>query len=412
MVRYEFVPISQITLLEDNPREVTESSFTKLMEDIKADPTFLEQRPPLLNLISATGEKICYAGNQRVRAADRLGYSQIMCMIETDVPQDVQDKRTILDNVHAGRWDYDLLANGKWSDMPLNDWGVEVPQDWVKQPGQVAEDEGEVDITPISVLGDLYELNSHRVQCGSSVEADVVAKTLNGVKPILMVTDPPYGVVYDADWRNHALREDGTAIGGRAIGKVLNDDKVDWREAYVLFPGNVMYVWHAGRHAKEVAQNIEDCEFDIICQIIWAKSNFAIGRGDYHWKHEPCWYAVRKGSKHNWQGDRSQTTLWEINKPQKSETGHSTQKPIECMSKPIENNTSIGESVYDPFLGSGTTLIACEQLSRNCYGQELNPVYVDIIIRRYIKYMTDNNRPFLIKRNGIELSKEEVERFL
>lgn len=201
-----------------------------------------------------------------------------------------------------------------------------------------------------------------------------------------MVTDPPYGIEYDADWRNQALRADGTPIAGRAVGKVLNDDKADWREAWALFPGEVAYVWHAGNKANIVADSLLACGFDIRAQVIWAKSQLVIGRGHYHPKHEPCWYAVKKGGTGHWQGDRKQTTLWEINKPQKSETGHSTQKPIECMRRPIENNSRPGDSIYEPFSGSGTTIIAAEQTGRRCYAMELSPQYVDVAVRRWQQF--------------------------
>jgi DNA modification methylase len=166
----------------------------------------------------------------------------------------------------------------------------------------------------------------------------------------------------------------------------LNDDKADWREAWALFPGDVAYVWHAGLFAGVVADSLVACDFKLRSQIIWAKSNFAIGRGDYHWHHEPCWYAVREGKTGHYGGDRKQTTLWQIAKPQKSETGHSTQKPVECMKKPIENNSSPGQAVYEPFSGSGTTIIAAEQTGRCCYAIELNPAYVDVAVKRWQEF--------------------------
>ena len=132
--------------------------------------------------------------------------------------------------------------------------------------------------------------------------------------------------------------------------------------------------------------SLVDSGFDVRQQIIWAKSQFVIGRGNYHYQHEPCWYAVRKGATGHWQGDRTQTTLWEIPRPVKSETGHSTQKPVECMRRPIENNSSPGQSVYEPFSGSGTTIIAAEQTGRRCYAMEISPTYVDVAVRRWQDY--------------------------
>jgi DNA modification methylase len=196
----------------------------------------------------------------------------------------------------------------------------------------------------------------------------------------LMVTDPPYGVEYDADWRNHALRSDGSALGGRAIGKVTNDDRADWSEAWMLFSGDVAYVWHAGSKAHIVAESLISSELAIRSQIIWAKNNMVIGRSNYHQKHEPCWYCVREGKTANFTDDRTQTTLWEIDKPVKSDTGHSTQKPLECMARPIRNH--VFRTVYDPFLGSGTTMVASENLGCKCRGIEINPDYCAVILER------------------------------
>jgi DNA modification methylase len=239
---------------------------------------------------------------------------------------------------------------------------------------------------PVSVEGDVWVLGNHRIICGSSTDAHTVEKLLGPVKPHLMVTDPPYGVVYDANWRNEADRANGKPYGASAVGKVMNDDKADWREAWALFPGDVAYVWHAGLFAGVVADSLTACDFSLRSQIIWAKSNFAIGRGDYHWHHEPCWYAVRQKAKGHYCGDRKQTTLWQIPKPQKSETGHSTQKPVECMKRPIENNSSPGQAVYEPFSGSGTTIIAGEMTGRHVYAIELNPAYVDVAVKRWQEF--------------------------
>jgi DNA modification methylase len=231
--------------------------------------------------------------------------------------------------------------------------------------------------------GQLWELGEHRIMCGDSTSKEDVGRLIGDDKPHLMVTDPPYGVEYDANWRNEADRANGKPYGARAVGKVQNDDKADWTPAWQLFPGDVAYVWHAGVRASEVSASLECAKFGIRSQIIWAKNNFAIGRGDYHWQHGPCWYAVRVGAKGHYCGDRSQTTLWQIDKPQKSETGHSTQKPLECMARPIRNNSKAGDLVYEPFSGSGTTLIACEQLQRKCRAMEIDPGYVAVALQRW-----------------------------
>lgn len=218
--------------------------------------------------------------------------------------------------------------------------------------------------------------------CGDSTNPKDVERLFgDGPKPGLCVTDPPYGVEYDPNWRNEAAAEGLLAYSAMRVGKVENDDRCDWSEAWRLFPGDVMYCWHAAVKASTVQKSLEEADFEIRGQIIWAKSNFPISRGHYHWRHEPCWYAVRRGSSAKWIGDHKQTTLWEINLDKNSEGGHSTQKPLECMERPMRNHDH--EVVYDPFLGSGTSLIAAERADRALRGVEINPAYVDAAIRRW-----------------------------
>ena len=347
-----------------------------------------------LNPIIVDGENGIIAGHGRLLAAQRLGIDQLPVIEAKHLTEAQKKAYVIADNrlaLNAG-WDHDLL---KIELQELQDLSFDVDllgfDDGEiaalladKTEGLTDEDAvPEAPAVPVTVPGDVWTLGRHRLVCGDSTDPLVVDKCLNGVVPHLMVTDPPYGVEYDADWRNHALRSDGTAVGGRAIGKVENDDKADWSEAWALFPGDVAYVWHAGNKAHIVAKSIEDSGFGIRAQIIWAKNNIVIGRGHYHPKHEPCWYAVRKNATGHWNGDRKQSTVWNIDKPMKSETGHSTQKPVECMRRPIVNNSSPGQAVYEPFCGSGTTIIAAETEGRSCHAIELSPEYCDIIIKRW-----------------------------
>jgi hypothetical protein len=171
-------------------------------------------------------------------------------------------------------------------------------------------------------------------------------------------------------------------IGARAMGKVENDDQDDWHEAWALFPGDVAYVWHDSLHGSVVEASLASAGFVLRSQIIWDKGRLIISRGDYHWRHESCWYAVRKGKTGHWAGDRSQSTVWQI-QHMKSETGHGTQKPVECMKRPIENNSVAGQAVYEPFSGSGTTLIAGEMTGRAVHAIEISPAYVDVALKRW-----------------------------
>jgi DNA modification methylase len=337
------------------------------------------------------------AGHGRVMAAQKLGIDEIPVMIAKGW-SDAQKRAYILaDNqlaLNAG-WDSDLLKLELLEldeldfDIDLIGFDGDFLANMLNDPTEGLTDPDEVPETPedpATIEGDVWVLGNHRIICGDSTSADVVGNLLGSVKPHLMVTDPPYGVNYDANWRNEADRANGKPYGASAVGKVENDDRADWSEAYALFPGDVAYVWHPPGALQNVFfKSLVDCGFDVRMQIIWAKSQFPIGRGHYHVQHEPCWYAVKKkaGATGHWKGDRKQTTLWQIDKPRKSETGHSTQKPVECMKRPIENNSSPGQAVYEPFSGSGTTIIAGEMTGRHVYAIELNPAYVDVAVKRW-----------------------------
>jgi DNA modification methylase len=250
-------------------------------------------------------------------------------------------------------------------------------------PGQCDPDEvPEALPEAISRPGDLWILGEHRLLCGDSTTADDVARLLGTDKPHLMVTDPPYGVQYDPEWRAEA----GMTVNANKLGKVANDDRCDWREAWALFPGDVAYVWHAGLHASEVQASLEAVGFKMRSQIIWVKDRFALSRGDYHWHHEPCWYAVRDGSTGHWNGDRTQSTRWDIPAREDDGHGHGTQKPVECMACPMRNNSKAGDTVYEPFSGSGTSIIAGEMLGRRVLAMELEPRYVDIAVARWEQF--------------------------
>lgn len=385
--------LKDIHVNPDNPRIIKDERFKKLCKSIKEFPKMMTLRPIIID-----NEGMILGGNMRFKALLELGYKEVpdeWVRRAEELTEDEKRRFIIEDNLPFGEWDWESLANN-WDETELIEWGMDIPEFAFKK--EVIEDDYEIpdEIETDIVLGDLFEIGQHRLLCGDSTNADDVQRLLDGGKPILMVTDPPYGVNYDPDWRNRADRANGKSIGARALGQVHNDDRSNWQEAYVLFTGDVAYVWHGGHHAKVVIQNLEDAGFEMVAQIIWAKNNIVIGRGDYHFKHEPCIYAVRKGKKHNWQGSRKENSLWEIDKPNKSETGHSTQKPVECMARPIRNNTYERESIYDPFLGSGTTMVAAHQLNRKCYGMEIDPKYCQVIIDRMRKLDPE----IVIKKNG------------
>jgi len=349
-------------------------------------------------------------GHLRLKAAAKLGLTEVPVILADDLT-DAQIKafRLSVNKVSEfAEWDIDLLKlefedlDAAGFDLTLTGFDLgEIAALTLDETDGLTDPDAVPDApaVPVTVLGDVWLLGRHRIACGSSTDAHTVEAVLAGVKPHLMVTDPPYGVEYDASWRSKAMPKKNdagrwTEKDGRAKGVVLNDDTADWSEAWALFPGDVAYVWHGGLFGGVVAESLVACGFETRSQIIWAKDRFQLSRGNYHGQHEPCWYAVRKTTKGQWCGDRTQSTLWSIKLPwdnygnrkpgpEDDKNSHSTQKPVECMKRPIENNSSPGQAVYEPFSGSGTTIIAGEMTGRCVYAIELNPAYVDMAVIRW-----------------------------
>lgn len=235
-------------------------------------------------------------------------------------------------------------------------------------------------------LGDLYQLGDHRLLCGDATNIQHVEKLMAGNVPNLMITDPPYGVEYDASWRAQAKGVDKT--DREETASLENDSRSDWYDAFVLFQGNIAYVWHASSFTDVVMESLRKASFEIKQQIIWNKNVHALSRSNYHWKHEPCWYAVKKGADHSWNGGRDQMTVWDIKNVmfEKDKTSHPTQKPVEIYEIAILNHTGLNEFVYDPFAGSGTQIIACEKTNRKSLSIELDPKFCDVIVDRWEKF--------------------------
>jgi DNA modification methylase len=380
-LRIESRPVSSLIPYAKNARTHSDEQVALIAGSIRSFG--------FTNPILVDGGNGVIAGHGRLAAARKLGLATVPVIELSHLSE--RDKRALIiaDNKLAERagWDNELLAleAGDLSDLgvDLADLGFtagEIDDLMAHGDGDPREDDvPEPPDEPVSRPGDLWLLGRHRVLCGDATDRESVARLLDGVSPHLMVTDPPYGVDYDPGWRNDA------GVGGTSrTGKVLNDDRADWREAWALFPGEVAYVWHSALHAGTVAESLVASGFGVRSQIIWAKDRLVLSRGDYHWQHEPCWYAVREKARGHWSGDRKQTTLWPItSRNQDADTKHGTQKPVECMRRPMLNNSSPGQAVYEPFLGSGTTLIAAETCGRSCLGLELSPTYVDLAIKRW-----------------------------
>jgi DNA modification methylase len=339
--------------------------------------------------ILVNGAGVIIAGHGRVRAARKLGLTEVPVMVASGWTNAQIRAYALADNrlaLDAG-WDEAIVA---LEIAELQEIGFDIDligfttseiaafgsneNQGLMDPDETPEPPAE----PVSVAGDVWLLGRHRLLCGDSTSAADVKEVLGTVRPHLMVTDPPYGVEYDPTWRATA----GINRNKQKLGKVANDNRADWREAWALFPGSVAYVWHAGRYASTVQDSLSAVGFDVRSQIIWAKDRFALSRGHYHWQHEPCWYAVRNGSA-SWTGNRKQSTLWQIPAREGKGFEHGTQKPVECMKRPIENNSSPGQAIYEPFSGSGTTIIAAEITGRSCHAVELLPQYVDVAVQRW-----------------------------
>jgi DNA modification methylase len=382
------LPLGQIIPYARNPRK-----NEKAVATVAASIAEFGWRQPIV----VDEAMVVLAGHTRLEAARQLGLETAPVHVARGLTEAQARAFRIMDNRSSenAEWDDELLglelgdlleAEFDLGLTGFTDEELNALMNGLAEDGTGAQ-EGEDDVPetpedPVSRPGDLWILGNHRLLCGDSTVATDVERVLNGVKPLLLVSDPPYGVEYDPSWRNQT-----GAAKTRRTGKVLNDDRADWREAWALFPGDVAYVWHGALHAATVAESLVACGFVIRSQIIWAKDRLVLSRGDYHWQHEPMIYAVKKTGKGHWAGDRKQTTLWHIaNKDQDAETVHGTQKPVECMRRPILNNSSHGQAIYEPFMGSGTTLIAAETTGRVCLGIELNPAYVDVAVTRWQRF--------------------------
>jgi DNA modification methylase len=351
-------------------------------------------------LVRSDGEIV--DGHLRLKAARKLQITEVQVIVCDDwTPAQVKAFRLLINRSAAwAKWDWKQVAmeiadlvNLNF-DLTLTGFdALEIEKLVLGLRGEDSDAPSpQTDSVAVSSPQNLWLCGAHRILCGDSTNADDVGRLFGESKPELMVTDPPYGVSYEPTWREEA------GLGKqRQTGKVVNDDRVDWSEAYRLFPGNVAYVWHAGIYARESADSLVASGFTIRSQIIWAKQHFAMSRGDYHWQHEPCWYAVRNGQPANWRGGRKESTLWEVanlnpfgatpseDVTEDAVTGHGTQKPVALMRRPMLNHTEKGAVVYDPFLGSGSTLIAADSVDRICYGVEISPGYVDTVIERWQK---------------------------
>ncbi len=426
----EQVPIDQLRPDPANPRRISEAELDALERSLRQ---FGFVQP----VVARRDDGIVIGGHQRLVAARRLGLTSVP-VIWLDISAEQARLLALALNKISGSWDDALLARllaelQAVPDLDLSLSGFD--EDEVKELLRSLEvrekrerqeafdlDEAleEARRVPRTKPGDLWQLGDHRLLCGDATSADDVARLLAGAEPRLLATDPPYGVSLDGSWRDGVynalgpaeptyLRMDGQADGddatranggahGRTPGhrhtSISGDTRVDWSEAFALVPSlTVGYIWHAGVHAAEVAQGLERIGFEIVAQVIWDKTLFAIGRSWYHWSHEPCWVVRKQGAKVPFRGSRDQATIWRVPSPKmimggssEAKEDHPTQKPLVLFETPIRNHLKPGEAVYDPFLGSGTCLIAAERCGARAYTLEIDPVFVAVALRRWERF--------------------------
>jgi site-specific DNA-methyltransferase (adenine-specific) len=404
------LPISVLKPAEYNPRKKLKPG-DKEYEKIKNSIEEFGFADPLV----VNSDMTIIGGHQRLNVAIELGYTEVPCAV-VDVDKTREKALNIALNKITGEWDEqmlaDLLTDLKEADYDLDYTGFDAPE--VDQlfsniyDKKVKEDDFDVDEELkqpcFSQLGDLWCLGRHRVICGDSTGEEIYTRLMDGEKANLVLTDPPYNVDVE-----------------ETAGKIMNDNMEDSEfykfllSAYRCMHANLaddgsIYVWHADTEGINFRTAFKDAGFYLSGCCIWVKNALVLGRSPYQWRHEPCLFGWKQKGKHQWYGDRKQTTVWEYDKPRSSKD-HPTMKPVQLMSYPIKNSTMTNGIVLDPFLGSGSTLIACCETDRVCRGIELDPKFVDCIVKRYIEWAGGKYDDVYVIRDGQKLRFDEVAAF-
>ena len=375
--------LSELKKLENNPRNIKKQDMDKLVESIKNNQDYFEARPLILS--NRTGELVILGGNQRYEAAKKLELKQVPTHLIEGLTEEREREIVIRDNVANGEWDWDLLAN-EWDADELDAWGLDTPDDWGEEETAVEEDEApEVDESepPKSKLGEVYQLGRHRVMCGSATSLDDVSSLLGEQRVDLLVTDPPYNVDYIGKTKD-ALKIENDKMDDEQFQQFLTDANIAIDSH--MKEGAAFYIFHADSEGYNFRTSVKNTGWMLKQCLIWVKNAMVMGRQDYQWKHEPILYGWKSGASHSWYSDRKQTTIINFDKPSRN-AEHPTMKPVELVAYLIKNSSKEGDVVFDSFTGSGSTMLACEQTNRVFYGIELDPKYVDVIRKRYAKFV-------------------------
>ena len=384
--------LSDIKANPDNPRVIKDEAFNKLVQSIKDFPKMMALRPMVVD-----DNLTVLGGNMRLRALQHLGYKDIpdeWVKRASDLTEEEQKQFIIKDNVSVGDWDWDTLAN-EWDVQDLKDWGLEMPADWGVERVEAKEDDYEIpdEIETDIVVGDIFEIGEHRLLCGSSTQTDTWKRLMGDELADLVITDPPYNVAYTGGTKDAlTMKNDSMADGD------FYQFLYDFYTALGSYTkaGGAWYVWHADSEGANFRKAMADAGIMVKQCLIWVKNALVMGRQDYQWKHEPCLYGWKEGAAHSWYSDRKQTTVLNFERPQRN-AEHPTMKPIPLIAYLIGNSSKAGDIVCDGFGGSGTTMVASEQMNRRCRMMELDPKYCQVIVDR----MKTLNPALLVKKNGI-----------
>lgn len=385
-------PINEVIPYEKNPR-INDNAVPAVMKSIEE----FGFKVPIV--IDKNGTIV--TGHTRLKAAKKLGMKTVPCIVADDLtPEQIKAFR-LADNkvAEAAEWDMELLNEELDGiiDIDMSDFNF---GDITDSPSSedVVEDDGEnieLPSEPKTRLGDLWTIGRHKLMCGDATSEDVLKRLMGGDKADMYLTDPPYNVAYEGKTEDK-LTIQNDSMEDSAFYQFLVDSFV--AADSVMNEGAAFYVWHADLEGYNFRGACRAVEWELRECLIWNKNTMVLGRQDYQWKHEPCLYGWKGGAAHNWYSDRKQTTVIDMNKPNRN-AEHPTMKPVQLFAYLIENSSKPGDIVLDSFCGSGTTLIACEQMSRTARVLELDPKYCDVIVERYIN-LVGNSDEVSVERNG------------
>jgi DNA modification methylase len=402
------LPVQDIIPYGQNPRK-NEEAVDVVAKSIEQ---FGFQQPLVLDK-----DRTIVVGHTRFKAALKLGFKTIPCIIADNLSDEQINAYRIMDNKsseyafwHEGlllqemtkllEQDYDLEFTG-FTDVELKELGLNVDLGFVDEGFAHEDDVPDVPDEPVTKPGDIWLLGNHRLVCGDITQANMLSELCGLEKADLLLTDPPYNVSYVGKTKDHLTIQNDAMSDSEFRGFLTSAFEAADSN---MKEGASFYIWHADVEGYNFRGACKDVNWPLRQTLIWHKNSIVMGRQDYHWRHEPCLYGWKTGEAHHWYADRKQQTILEFRRPQKSEL-HPTMKPVDLLAYLLQNSTKIGDLVLDTFLGSGSTLIACEKTGRTCYGVELDPKYCDVIVKRWENFTNQTAKLQILTENGERIRK-------